>query len=355
MYRLAVASVLLGCLLFTGPLRGQDAYFSQFFTSPLTLNPALTGLFPGRYRVAINHRSQWAQVLESPFSTSAFAADFHYALHPKRRGTDAFGGGIYFLNDRMPEVGFTTNHAMISAAFHKTLDARGEKVLSIGGQAGVVQRNVGYGDLTFEDEFNGLTAFVPRSTREVLPENSVAFGDYQLGINYSRSPGRRQMGYLVGAAIHHLTTPEQSFYASLTAGEEIEVTNRLYRRYSTYVNFRIPTGINTELSPRIYYTQQGPHAMVNAGANIRLLTSDAAGSAVYLGAWARGVKNVDGYGPESLTGLVGFEVNGFLFGLSYDAGISTQEVGARHRGAFEFSVSYTGQSEEDEAVPCPKF
>ena len=355
MFRYALTSLTVASLFIINPAAAQDAYFSQFFTSPSTLNPALTGLFSGRYRVAINHRSQWGQVLQDPFQTSAFAADFHYALQPKRRGSDAFGGGVYFLNDRMPEVGFTTNHAMVSAAFHKTLDARGEKVLSLGGQAGVVQRNVGYGDLTFEDEFNGLTAFVPRTTRETLPENSVAFGDYQLGINYSRSPTRRQTGYVLGVAMHHLTTPEQSFYADLTAGNEVEVTNTLYRRYSGYLNFRIPTGINTEVSPRIYYTQQGPHTMLQAGSNVRLLTSDAAASALHLGGWLRGVRHVDGFGPESLTALAGLEVSGFLFGLSYDIGINSREVSSRHRGAFELSISYTGRSEDDEAVPCPKF
>ena len=30
---------------------GQDRLFSQFYASPLTLNPALTGAFEGRYRV----------------------------------------------------------------------------------------------------------------------------------------------------------------------------------------------------------------------------------------------------------------------------------------------------------------
>ncbi|CAH1000415.1 hypothetical protein LEM8419_01568 [Neolewinella maritima] len=355
MYRFVLAAVLTSCLLPSVSLRAQDAYFAQFFSSPSTLNPALTGLFPGRYRVAINHRSQWGQVLQTPYSTSAFAADFHYALKPKQRGSDAFGGGIYFLNDRMPEVGFASNQAMLSAAFHKTLDARGEKVLSIGGQAGVVQRSLGYGDLSFEDEFDGLTTFVPRSTREILPENSVAFGDYQLGLNYSRSPTRREIGYLVGLAVHHLTTPEQSFYAALTAEEDVQVTNTLYRRYSTYLNFRIPTNQNTEWSPRLYYTQQGPHAMLLLGSTVRLLTSDAASSAVHLGGWARAVKNQDGFGPESLTGLIGFEVSAFVFGLSYDVSLSPAERSRQFRGGLEFSVTYTGQSEEDEAVPCPKF
>ena len=35
----------------------QDPNFSQFFASPLTLNPALTGKFDGLYRIAGNYRN----------------------------------------------------------------------------------------------------------------------------------------------------------------------------------------------------------------------------------------------------------------------------------------------------------
>ena len=40
----------------------QDANFSQFYASPLTLNPALTGKFHGTLRVAGNYRNQWPTI-----------------------------------------------------------------------------------------------------------------------------------------------------------------------------------------------------------------------------------------------------------------------------------------------------
>ena len=36
----------------------QDAHFTQYFTSPLTLNPALTGLVNEDLRFAANYRTQ---------------------------------------------------------------------------------------------------------------------------------------------------------------------------------------------------------------------------------------------------------------------------------------------------------
>jgi hypothetical protein len=47
--------LLLTLLLFTSIVSvslAQDPNFSQFFASPLTLNPALTGKFDGIFRVA---------------------------------------------------------------------------------------------------------------------------------------------------------------------------------------------------------------------------------------------------------------------------------------------------------------
>ena len=62
---LLVAAVLACCGL-TG--MAQDIHFSQFYFSPLNLNPAATGIFDGDYRIAGNHRQQWRSVT-TPYTT----------------------------------------------------------------------------------------------------------------------------------------------------------------------------------------------------------------------------------------------------------------------------------------------
>src|SRR5436190_24180956 len=52
--------ILMLCLLKDS--YAQDPNFSQFFVSPLTLNPALTGKFNGDVRVAGNYRDQWPEI-----------------------------------------------------------------------------------------------------------------------------------------------------------------------------------------------------------------------------------------------------------------------------------------------------
>jgi hypothetical protein len=67
--------VLMGFMFLLGKASAQDPHFSQFFSSPLTLNPAFTGKFFGAYRVMGNYRNQWPTI-NNAFTTATFAADF---------------------------------------------------------------------------------------------------------------------------------------------------------------------------------------------------------------------------------------------------------------------------------------
>ena len=49
-------------LLFSINAFAQDIHFSQYYASPLTLNPALTANINGVFRVAANYRNQWFNV-----------------------------------------------------------------------------------------------------------------------------------------------------------------------------------------------------------------------------------------------------------------------------------------------------
>ena len=346
---------LLLVMTLSGSLFSQDYHFSQFFATPVSLNPALTGLFPGRYRVSLATRSQWNQTLETPFSTSAFAADFHYFVNPnKRQYKDAFGVGVVFASDRVSEINYSVNQIMVSGAFHKSLDPKNNQTLSLGFQLGVVQRNVSYDQLTFEDSFDGTSTYVEGASLEDLPVNNYAFGDYNIGLNYAYAP-KNQTAVFVGAALHHFNQPEQSFYAEDTRGEDIEVSSILDQRVSGYLNLRIPLTRDVTVSPRIYAFSQGPHLVTNAGSNIRFLIDDSQGSAFHLGAYARGVGNEGSFGLDSAVGMVGFEIARFLVGVSYDVGLNGLTTNRRHQGAFELNIAYLGQSDDDEAVPCPRF
>ena len=80
-----------------GSAFAQDPHFSQFSSSPLTLNPAFTGKFFGTYRVAGNYRNQWPSI-NNAFTTATASIDFHI-MQNKIAANDTWGLGFVGYND----------------------------------------------------------------------------------------------------------------------------------------------------------------------------------------------------------------------------------------------------------------
>ena len=79
-------------------VHAQDPHFSQFFSSPLTLNPAYTGKFDGSFRVAGNYRNQWPTI-NNAFTTATASVDFDI-LQNRIPEFDTWGIGIMGMNDQ---------------------------------------------------------------------------------------------------------------------------------------------------------------------------------------------------------------------------------------------------------------
>ena len=71
----------------------QDIHYSQFYASPLTLNPALTGVNACNYRVGVMYRSQWSSVSADPYQTPSISFDINNVLPvgPEEDGFVQFG------------------------------------------------------------------------------------------------------------------------------------------------------------------------------------------------------------------------------------------------------------------------
>lgn len=346
--------ILLCCLI--GTLSAQDQHFSQFYASPQTLNPALTGLLEGKYRVSMIYRDQWRNALDNPYQTFSAAADFRYQLRQyKKRYRDNFGVGVVFYNDKVTQINFSTNQIMISGAFHKALNPESDQFLSLGVQMGMVQRNINYGQLDFDDQFNGTNGYTD-PTAEAFPGNNFAFADFQVGLHYSYSP-RDGVGVYAGAALHHITEPQTSFFYRDLPEDDLEeaLSSPLYRKYSAHLSLRVPFGAYTQFLPRVLVYSQGPHFTMNAGTNFRFLIDDISGTALHLGGWVRPVQDFDDkMAIDAVVGMVGVEFQNFLLGFSYDITGGQLDLNSRSQNTFEISVAYLGEY-EDETVLCPKF
>ncbi len=351
MYRkLVVFFLFLGL---TTSLISQDQHFTQFYASPISLNPALTGALEGKYRFSVIYRDQWKNVLQNPYITYSGAIDFRFRLNQyKKKFDDSFGVGVIFSSDKVPFIGYSNNQIFLSGGFHKSLSDQNNQFLSIGAQVGLAQRNINYGNINFGDQFNGDNGYT-NGTDEILPENNFAHSDFNVGINYAYSPAGK-LGVFIGASMHHILEPQISFFYDKERPEKFP-EDRLATKYIAHLSLQVPMGTSVQMLPRVMMYSQGPHLAINAGTNFRFLVDDIKGVAIHLGTWARPVKDeLDNFFVDAIVGMVGLELNNFLIGLSYDANLDDINRSRRGQGAFEISIAYLGQY-EDESVLCPKF
>ena len=342
--------LLTGFLFFLlGDLSAQDKHFTQFYASPLTLNPALTGAYNGRYRAYGIYRDQWRGALESPYVTFAAAVDVRWDLELDTRYKDGFALGFLFFNDKVGGIDFSTNQIGISGAFHKGLDYDKKQTLSLGVQASLAQRNINYEDLTFDDQFNSIDEF-SFATRENLPENNFSYADFAVGLNYTYSP-TSQTTFFAGAALHHFLQPDVSFYSDV---EDI-AESKLFMKISGQLSAQFPIGDEVQMIPRFLFAKQGPHLEMNAGTNFRVKFNDFNNNAVHVGSWVRPVTNEESnFFMDALIVMVGFEFGSVLLGMSYDINLDDAANFQQGQNALEFSVTYMGNFEE-ESILCPKF
>ena len=330
----------------------QDRHFSQFYTSPLTLNPALTGAFNAKYRLGLINRDQWRSVLDNPYRTFAASLEVKFGLDYFLRFAkkDKVAVGIVFYNDQVEGVEFRETRMALSVAYHKSLDKDSKNVLTIGYQSGISQRNLGFTDLIFDDQFNEIDAF-DLSTNEPIPVNNFTFGDHSVGLNYSFSANRNFSAF-AGGALHHIFEPRISFFED-RVGDRLNIV--LARNYTAHGGAAINFGNRYQISPRISALSQAAHFQVTGGANLRIRLDEYDKTGVYGGLWARYANDaVNSLLNDAVILTLGLEVDGFLLGLSYDLNTEAVSNLNTRQGTFEISFVYLGEY-DNETILCPKF
>lgn len=334
-------------------LQAQDRHFSQFYTSPLTLNPALTGAFNAKYRLGLINRDQWRSVLDNPYRTFAASLEVKFGLDYFLRFAkrDKVAVGLVFYNDKVEGVDFRETRMALSLAYHKSLDKESKNVLTLGFQSGISQRNINFTDLVFDDQFNEIDAF-DLSTNEPIPVNNFTFGDHSIGLNYSFAANRNFSAF-AGAALHHIFEPRISFFEDRFM-ERLDLVV-LPRNITVHGGAAINFANRLQISPRVMLLSQAAHFQVTGGANLRIRLDDYDKSGLYFGLWSR-ISNdaVNSLLTDAVIVTTGLEVDGFLLGLSYDLNIEAVSNLNTRQGTFEISFVYLGEY-ENETILCPKF
>lgn len=319
--------------------KAQDPHFSQFFASPLTLNPALTGKFDGNLRAAGNYRNQWP-AFNNVYTTSTLSIDFSI-LNSVLPETDTWGVGVIALTDKAGGGVLTNNYVGLSTAYHKSLDENGFSQIGLGFQAMYGQKRLNWSKLYFSDQLTpfGFDLTVPSADIVNFKNPNINYLDVNAGIIYTMSTNNQNNFYL-GASMYHINRPKESFQ-----GGQWNVAARTTISAGGY----FPVGETMTLhTSGIFQTQGKATETTIGGALSSLLNEDEVNPTnIYGGVWMRL--------QDALIPYLGLEFAGMRLGASYDINISSLKSGSESRGGMEISLIYIKRPIDGKNVPCPKF
>ena len=304
-------------LLFSEVGWSQDPVFSQFYATPLQLNPAFAGTTVAP-RITLNHRSQWIQI-EGGFRT--YAATYEQSIENLNSGF-----GLILLTDNAMNGVYRTNQ--FSVVYGYRLKFNDHLFIKFGTEVGMIQNSLDWDRLQFGDQIDPRDGFVDRfgnsfETGEIRPaELSKAMLDISAGLLVYGN------NFYGGISLKHLNQPDESFLEinqNLTAGLPLRLSLQAGMEISWLKgnNQKYPSFI----SPNVLYVQQAGIGQINVGAY-------AATGMVFGGLWYRQTfSNVD-----AAIALIGMRYSSLKMGYSFDFTLSKLAAG-NPGGTHEISLT----------------
>jgi type IX secretion system PorP/SprF family membrane protein len=313
----------------------QDPHFSQFFASPLTLNPANTGNFDGNFRAISNYRNQWPSI-NNAYRTYTVSIDAPI-LENKMPTYDRLGIGLVAMSDRSGNGLLSENDIAISMAYKKNLDGNGYSSISAGLQASYINYRFNPTLAFFEDQLT-VAGFVLPSSELLLGRNlSKSFVDFHAGLIYTLSTTNDNLFY-IGSSYYHSFSPAMEFN---------DQQNNLSPRVNIHGGGYWPVGYNATIHASFQFQQQQIQKEILLGAvySYYLQPNPRQYVELYFGSWIRL--------GDAIIPYFGVDYNRLMLGVSYDINI-TQKSGSQYFRSGEISLSYKlKQFANGKPIKCP--
>ena len=334
-------------VLSTVAVQAQDIHFSQFYMSPLNLNPAMTGVMNCNHRIVANYRNQWSSILKQN-AYNTYSASYDQKLPVGRY--DYFGLGGTFWGDKAGESEFATLQARLSGSYAKKMGGYRKKAhyLVFGADIGVSQRSINSHALKWPSQNDGQGRYDPNQPGEIIDDPNFLFLDMSAGILWF-SVFDEDNNFYFGGAFSHLNRANQSFG---------DANIPLYSKFTFHAGGEFMVGKRFGLIPGVVTFFQGPSFQVNAGNSFKFLLGNSRRyhQAFQLGAWARVANKLEsGKLVDAFILSTRFDYEQFTIGFSYDINTSSLNAASNGNGAFEFSLVYKICGPERRGVYCPNF
>jgi type IX secretion system PorP/SprF family membrane protein len=264
----------------------QDLHFSQYFNSPLLVNPANTGFTPdGDYRIGVNYRTQWATI-SNPYKTFSVFGDAQLFGNRMENGWVGVGGAL--LRDVAGTGNLTSTRGFGSIAYHQALGLG--SLLSAGFNVGFVNKKIDFNKLTFDSQWNGKFFDISAPTGEPFVANQVNYFTLQAGINYALFP-TEDMYLNAGVSVSNINQPKESFFQP--SNNDVAIAPR----YTGFLNGSFRASEAWIVNPNVYVSKMSTAWEYVAGVNAQRNLSGDGNTQLILGAYYRGKRcnNSDGW------------------------------------------------------------
>ena len=326
--------IVLACLMLIGSkINAQDIHFSQYYASPLTLNPALTGKFNGLWRVTGIYRDQFRNsVSQNPMAYMTPSASVDFSLLKNKLKTDALGVGAVVFYDQIG--GLQTLKAGLSLAYHKGLDKNNKYHLALGVQGMYGNRQIN-SEYTFEEELIANPTFQDDQfiTSINKPVNSI---DMNAGLLFD-GQFTDFMTFYGGYSFMNILRHKDDFIANTAGDQEFETPFR----HVAHAGFEFEVK-KFLIIPGMLYQTTVKSREINFGSTFgyKLTSKKEKSTTLFLGAWYRW--------DVALIAKGSVDFENFRITGAYDLGIVglgsdlRNDTGARMPNAFEIAISYFG-------------
>ena len=330
--------ILLALLIVSMFATAQDPSFSQFFSSPLNVNPALTANINADWRVISNLRDQWIGPA-SPYITGTISFDLKMIQNKMPNVTEGnymgFGGMMMF--DHSMDGIVKCNYGSLNLSYSVKLtetDYYTER-LGIGIGATYCNRRIDFGRLDFNEQFTGFGFNRNLPAGESALSNMKPYVSTNAGITYSAKT--EKTNFDVGIAAYHLNKPKQTFLK--------DENQFLPVRKVAHANFEMDLNDPWIFYANGIYQSQEKAEYFSLGAAMGYYLGDDNETLVTGGLWY--------WSKNAVIPYFGFAYKNFQVGVSYDITTSKLNQAARKPSTWELSMILRGEKKSSGIIPCP--
>ena len=313
------------CLLMTTAIKTvaqTDPHFTQNYTFPMYINPALAGSSDGDYRASAIFRNQWGSI-SSLYRTIGVSFD--------TRTTKNAALGINLLNQSAGDGGFnyltlSGSYAYNGVKFGKDFNQRIVMAL----QGGIISRRVDRTKFKWGQQWNPITGYhADNPTTETFTKTSSIVPDIGAGILYFDASPEKKTNLFGGFSVYHLNRPKDPIVTNHNTD-----LNRIPIRYSVHSGLSYNLSEHTRVIPHVLYMRQGTASEVITGIYGQINVN--AETDFMLGGYYRV--------NDAIAPYVGIDYKNFVIGLSYDANASKLRSMTKNVNSFELTLSYIKRS-----------